>query len=38
VPESIWQSRQWHTLIVPGFTSASYVISPQWQRPRTFIQ
>src|SRR5882672_7301189 len=33
VPESIWQSWQWHTLTVPGFTSASYVISPQWQRP-----
>ena len=37
VPVSFWQSVQWQTLIVPGSTSASYVMCPQWHPPVTFI-
>jgi hypothetical protein len=36
-PESLWQSVQWQMLSASGSTSASKVISPQWQYPSIFM-
>src|SRR5258707_11004136 len=37
-PVRVWQSVQWHTDTLPGSTSASYVIAPQWQPPVIFMR
>ena len=37
-PVSVWQSVQWQMVSALGSTSASKVISPQWQCPSIFTR
>src|SRR5690348_1201671 len=37
-PVSVWQSVQWQMVSALGSTSASNVISPQWQYPSIFTR